>query len=84
MADGRPDGDGPAVVRWVSAFGRFWWDFLVGDTPELFVGVVAVLGVVAGLCLRPGLRTTAALLTPLLVAAVLAASVRRAVRRRDP
>jgi membrane protein implicated in regulation of membrane protease activity len=68
----------------VSAFGRFWWDFLVGDTPELFVGVVAVLGVVAALSLRPGLRTTAALLAPLLVAGVLAASVRRAVRRRDP
>ena len=29
------------------AFGRFWWDFLVGDTPELLIGVLIALGVVA-------------------------------------
>ena len=26
------------------AFGAFWLDFLVGDTPEIFVGVLVVIG----------------------------------------
>ena len=34
------------AARWARTFGHFWWDFLVGDTPELFVAVV-VLVVVA-------------------------------------
>jgi len=84
MAEGQPPAGGAAPLRWLGAFGRFWWDFLIGDTPELFVGVVGVLAVLAVLCLRPGLRTTAALLAPVLVAGVLTASVRRAARRRDP
>ena len=25
------------------AFGRFWWDFLIGDTPEIFGAVVVGL-----------------------------------------
>ena len=36
--------------RAVVAFGRFWWDFLIGDTPELFLGVLFVVG--AALVLR--------------------------------
>jgi len=82
VADPVPDRGDPTVVRWVRAFGSFWWDFLIGDTPELFIGVLAVLGVVALLCLRPGLRTAAAVVTPVLVAGVLTASVWRAARRR--
>ncbi|HXY72935.1 MAG TPA: hypothetical protein VEM41_10350 [Actinomycetota bacterium] len=30
-------------MRYVRAFGRFWRDFLIGDTPELAVGAVLVL-----------------------------------------
>jgi hypothetical protein len=30
--------------RAIVAFGRFWWGFLVGDTPELFVGTLLVVG----------------------------------------
>ena len=82
MADGRPDYTESVTVRWLAAFGRFWWDFLIGDTPELFVGAVAVIGVLAVMCLRPGLRTAAALLAPVLVAGVLTASVWRAARGR--
>ncbi len=74
----------PAVRRWLAVFGHFWWEFLIGDTPELFVGAVAVVGLVAVLCLWPGLRTLAAFLAPVLVALVLAASVARAARRRTP
>ena len=61
------------VKRFVVAFGRFWWDFLIGDTPELFVGAVAVVGLVALLCLDHGLRTRAALILPLLVVGLLGA-----------
>ena len=34
-------------MRYVVAFGRFWYDFLIGDRPELFIGPVAALIVVA-------------------------------------
>jgi hypothetical protein len=82
MADERAGDPRPTAVRWLVAFGRFWWEFLIGDTPELFVGVVAVVGVLAVLCIRPGLRTAAALLAPVLVSGVLTASIWRAARRR--
>ncbi len=36
-----------APRRWLVAFGRFWWKFLLGDTPELFVGVIVAVGAVA-------------------------------------
>ncbi len=66
----------------LGAFGRFWWEFLIGDTPELFVGAVAVIGTVAFLCLWPALRTAAAYVAPVLVSLVLLASVAVAARRR--
>jgi len=72
----------PTALRWLAAFGHFWWEFLIGDTPELFVGAVAVLGVLALLCTHTGLRTVAAYLAPVLVSLLLAASVWRAARRR--
>jgi hypothetical protein len=28
----------------MKAFGRFWWDFLVGDDPKIAAAVVLVLG----------------------------------------
>ena len=33
------------LVRGVKTFGKFWWDFLVGDTPELALatGVIVAL-----------------------------------------
>ena len=36
-------------MRYVIAFGRFWYDFLIGDRPELFIGPVLGLAVVATL-----------------------------------
>jgi hypothetical protein len=41
-------GGGPFGLLWrgLVVFGRFWWDFLVGDTPEIFVGVLATVGLV--------------------------------------
>jgi len=81
-ADERPDDNRPGTLEWLFAFGRFWREFLIGDTPELFVGVVAIIGVLAVICLKPGLRTFAAFLAPVLVAGVLTASVYRAARNR--
>ena len=57
----------PVVYRIVAGFGRFWWDFLVGDTPELFVGAVVVVGLVALMCIDHSLRTVAAVIMPVLV-----------------
>jgi hypothetical protein len=34
-------------MRYVIAFGRFWFDFFIGDRPELFVGPVVGLALVA-------------------------------------
>ena len=34
-------------MRWLERFGRFWYDFLVGDRWELFVGPIIVLALVA-------------------------------------
>lgn len=34
-------------MRYVIAFERFWFDFLIGDRPELFVGPIAGLALVA-------------------------------------
>ena len=83
-AEARPDLRTSVTLRWLSAFGRFWWEFLIGDTPELFVGVVAVIGTLALLCLDHHLRTVAAYLAPVLVSGVLTASLYRAVRRHGP
>jgi hypothetical protein len=34
-------------MRYVIAFGRFWYDFLIGDQPALFFGPVIALVLVA-------------------------------------
>jgi hypothetical protein len=31
-------------MRFVAGFGRFWWDFIVGDDWRIAAGVVLVLG----------------------------------------
>jgi hypothetical protein len=31
-------------VSWIAAFGRFWWDFLVGDDWTIAAGVLVALG----------------------------------------
>jgi hypothetical protein len=69
-----------AVVNAVKAFGRFWWDFLIGDTPDLFVAVLVIVG--AAFALRHD-RTAAIVVLPLLAIIALAASTYRG-RRRTP
>lgn len=66
------------VTRAVGAFGHFWWDFLIGDTPELFVATLVVIGVAFGL---RHYRWVAVAVVPLLAVAFLLASARRGRRR---
>jgi hypothetical protein len=66
-------------LRLLQAFGRFWWDFLVGDTPELFIAVLVIVGITA--LLAANVSTVAAWVTmPLLVIAALVFSVLRGRR----
>ncbi len=76
----------PAARRLVVAFGRFWWEFLVGDTPELLVGTVAVVGLVALVVHHGAARAVGVIFLPVLVIAMLATSlarVWRSARGRD-
>jgi hypothetical protein len=63
------------------AFGRFWWEFLVGDTPELLVGSLAAMGVAAFLVHHVGVRAVVVGALPVLVVAVLVLSSLRARAR---
>jgi hypothetical protein len=67
-----------AVGRLVRAFGHFWWDFLVGDTPELALATGVVVAVAF---LLAGTRWVGAILLPLLTAGFLLASALRGSRR---
>ena len=58
----------------------FWWDFLVGDTPELFVAVVVIVGAHRDLERNRTLQRDAAIVV-LPVLAVLSRSARRWVAR---
>jgi len=69
--------------RWLAAFGRFWWDFLVGDTPELLLGVLVALGVVALLVRASSLNALAVAAFPLMAAALLGLSAFRARRKHN-
>jgi hypothetical protein len=59
-------------VSRLATFGRFWWDFVVGDD------WVAAAGIVAGLALTAVLAAWWVL--PFVVALVLAVTLRRAIR----
>ena len=69
-----------AIARVIRAFGHFWWDFLVGDTPELAVATAALVGLAF---LLAGPRLVGAILLPLVAAAFLFLSTYRG-RRRAP
>ena len=68
--------------RAVRSFARFWWNFLVGDTPELFLAVLVILGVVALLSLVGHDNGVAFIALPALCVLALGASLLRS-RRRD-
>ena len=56
-------------MRYVIAFGRFWYDFLIGDRPELFIGPIVALAVVAVV-----MRVTPTMLSGLLLFTLVVAS----------
>ena len=63
-------------MRYVRAFFRFWYDFIVGDDWRLAATIAVVIGLVA---LLAAAGISAWWLTPPAVVAALAASLRRAV-----
>lgn len=65
-------------MRRLRAFGRFWWDFVIGDDWRIAAGVALAIATVALLAHEAHL--TAWWLLPLAVAALLYASLRRATR----
>jgi hypothetical protein len=68
---------GARAARW---FGRFVWDFVIGDTPELALATGVIVAVAF---LLDGSEWAGAILLPLLAAGFLLASTLRG-RRRAP
>lgn len=64
--------------RWLRVFGRFWWEFIVGDTPEVAAGVALI--VLAGWLLARTAQTAAVVVVPLAIIALLVASLLRGLR----
>jgi hypothetical protein len=64
----------------LKGFARFWYDFFVGDDWTVAVGVVLVLAATYVLSVA---GVNAWWVTPVAVAILLAASVRRAARSRN-
>jgi hypothetical protein len=71
---------GSWFTRSLKGFGMFWWDFLVGDTPEIFVAVVVIIGVVALLSVTGHFNAAAVTVLPVFAVVALGASVWRAQR----
>jgi hypothetical protein len=71
------------LVRALKGFGMFWWDFLVGDTPEITIVVVLILGVVALASEVAHLNVLAYVALPVLAIAALTISVARARRTKS-
>jgi hypothetical protein len=65
-------------VKYLKAFGAFWYDFIVGDDWRIAIGVAVALGVSAGLV---DLGVPAWWVVPVATVIILAASLRRATRR---
>jgi hypothetical protein len=66
-------------MRYVRAFGRFWWDFVVGDDWRVAAGIAVALGLTR-LLTSEGANVW--WLLPAAVALLLGASLWRAVRFR--
>jgi hypothetical protein len=64
-------------MKRLRAFGRFWWDFVVGDDPRAAAGIVVAIGVTAALVAG---GVDAWWLMPIAVACVLSLSLLRETR----
>jgi hypothetical protein len=65
------------IAKGLRAFGRFWWDFVIGDTPELALATGVIIAVAFILA---GSRWLGAILLPLLAAGFLFVSALRGRR----
>ncbi len=63
-------------MKWIVGFGRFWYDFIVGDSVVLAIGGVGVL-VLGYLLAHAGDSTIAQVLLPLVVIGTITASLPR-------
>jgi hypothetical protein len=70
----------PLVLQLLTGFARFWWDFLIGDTPDLFVAALTIIGVIALLSEVAGLNVAAIVALPLMVIVSLGVTLYRAQR----
>jgi uncharacterized membrane protein HdeD (DUF308 family) len=66
-------------VKWLTQFGKFWYDFLIGDDWRIAVGVV---GAISGVFVATHHALNAWWLLPFAVALLLVMSVTHEVRRR--
>ena len=64
-------------MKWLAGFGRFWWDFVVGDDWLAAALVAIAIGITAGIA-HDGV--TAWWLMPVAALFVLWLSLRRAIR----
>jgi hypothetical protein len=64
-------------MRWLRGFGRFWWDFVVGD--DWLVAVLVAVAIAATAALAAA-DLAAWWLLPLAVPLILWLSLRRAIR----
>jgi hypothetical protein len=62
-------------MRWITTLGRFWYDFVVGDSVVLAVGGCAVI-LFGALLVWAGAGALTQLALPVIVVATLAASLR--------
>ncbi len=70
----------PVPIRLLRSFAMFWWDFLVGDTPEIFVAALVIIGAVALMRDVGQFNAAAVVALPLLAVGALAVTIRRAQR----
>ncbi len=68
-------------MRYLGAFGRFWWDFVVGDDWRVAAGIVVALALTWVLAHH---GANAWWLLPAAVALLLAVSVRRGAPPNEP
>jgi hypothetical protein len=64
-------------MKWLRSFGRFWWDFVIGDDWHVAALVAAGIGATAALVAAD---VNAWWLLPLVVLLALWLSLRRAIR----
>ncbi|HWB22861.1 MAG TPA: hypothetical protein VG652_08230 [Gaiellaceae bacterium] len=64
----------------IAAFGRFWWDFVVGDDWLVAAEIVAAIAITAAVAHS---SVSAWWVLPVVVALVLYSSLRRAIRAQQ-